>query len=99
MTNSALPDSSLPDSSFGHGNCFFVCGGGVRSGMTGEYLEEELASVNQVLYDPTKQPNEAGGGYDFREIYQDLVENHLDLSAAPIFPESFNNTGGIDLIM
>jgi uncharacterized protein (DUF1501 family) len=82
----------------GHGNCFFVCGGGVRSGMTGEYLEEELADVNQVLYDPTKQPNEPGGGYDFREIYKDLLENHLELSSTPIFPESFNNTGNINLI-
>ncbi len=92
----ARPEENGTD--HGHGNCFFVCGGGVQSGMTGQYLEEELADVSQVLYDPTKQPNEAGGGYDFREIYKDLVENHLELSADPIFPEAFNDTGAINLI-
>ncbi|MEE8103898.1 MAG: DUF1501 domain-containing protein [Planctomycetota bacterium] len=83
----------------GHGNCFMVVGGNVNGGLSGLYQESEIADVNQVVYDPTKAPNEAGGGYDFREIYADIIGSHLNLNPANVFPETYNNTGSLNLFV
>jgi len=81
----------------GHGNCFMVMGGRVNGRVSGLYQESEIADVNQVVYDPTKAPDEAGGGYDFREIYADIVDSHLNLDPDDVFPETYNNTGSLNL--
>jgi uncharacterized protein (DUF1501 family) len=71
----------------GHGNCFLVAGGGVRGGLlTGELTAGDL---NEDFPD---------FDYDFREIHSDLVENHLGVPAAPLFPETFTSTGDINLV-
>ncbi|MDH3591268.1 MAG: DUF1501 domain-containing protein [Planctomycetota bacterium] len=71
----------------GHGNAFLVAGGGVDGGkITGDLNEADL-NVNQPDF-----------GYDFRELYADVVDNHLGLASSPIFPEAFQNTGDIRLL-
>ena len=71
----------------GHGNAWLVAGGGMNgSGIIGELSEADL---NQ------NQPDYA---YDFREVYADLIENHLGASATPIFPETYTTTGDVNLI-
>ena len=71
----------------GHGNAFLVAGGGVDGGkITGDLTEEDL-NRNQPEF-----------GYDFRELYADVVDNHLGLNSAPIFPETYQNTSEIRLI-
>ncbi len=71
----------------GHGNAFMVMGGGVDGGkITGDMNEEDL-NRNQPAF-----------GYDFRELYADVIDNHLGLASAPIFPESYQNTGDIRLL-
>jgi len=72
----------------GHGNAFLVLGGAVRGGaITGTVLDSDIGDRLQLGYD-----------YDFREIYADLVSNHLGLGAAPLFPEPFVRTGDITLV-
>jgi len=70
----------------GHGNAFLVFGGRVHGGVTGDLVESDLTM---------DEPNFA---YDFRELYADLVETHLGVPSAPLFPEPFTRTGDVDLV-
>ncbi|MHC4342163.1 MAG: DUF1501 domain-containing protein [Planctomycetota bacterium] len=71
----------------GHGNAFLLAGGPV-AGMqiTGDLSEADL-NLNQPDY-----------SYDFREIYADLITNHIGVPATPIFPETYPSTGDIQLV-
>jgi len=70
----------------GMGNCFFVTGGTTgRSAITGDLVDADLLE---------RQP---GYSYDFRELYSDLIENHIGAAAAPIFPEPYQTTGDISV--
>ncbi|MHC4547875.1 MAG: DUF1501 domain-containing protein [Planctomycetota bacterium] len=70
----------------GHGNAFLLVGGAVRGGMTGTLTEADLLADQPAMR------------YDFREIYSHLIERHLLLDPAPVFPEAFPATGELDLI-
>jgi len=71
----------------GHGNCFLIAGGAVgTAAVTGELTEADLN---------LEYPDFA---YDFREIYADIVTNHIGVDAGPLFPESFTTTGDINLV-
>mgnify|MGYP002623116036 FL=1 len=71
----------------GHGNAFFVAGGGVSGGaFTGDLVEADL------------EGNQPDFSYDFREVYADLVENHLGVPPDPLFPETYPRTGDIRLL-
>ncbi|MDH3591051.1 MAG: DUF1501 domain-containing protein [Planctomycetota bacterium] len=71
----------------GHGNAFLVAGGPVDGGKITGTLSEADLNVNQPDF-----------SYDFREVYADLIENHIGVSAVPIFPESFAKSGDINLV-
>jgi len=71
----------------GAANAFIVLGGAVRGGMTGELTEADLL---------TDQPQMR---YDFRELHAQLIERHLGLDPAPVFPEPFQTTGELDLVV
>jgi uncharacterized protein (DUF1501 family) len=66
----------------GHGNCFLVAGGDVRgrfdagSGMTGALTDPDIADGDTVPFQ-----------YDFRDLYGAIVQNHLGVSPAPLFPD------------
>lgn len=70
----------------GHGNCFFVIGGGVRGGMYGPDLTNEDLDENYLGYE-----------VDFRDVYRAVLENHLGVSSAPIFPEGQPVSTPLDL--
>jgi uncharacterized protein (DUF1501 family) len=70
----------------GAANAFMVAGGAVNGGMTGELTESDLL---------TDQPQMR---YDFRELHSHLIERHLGLDPAPVFPEPFQTTGELDLV-
>jgi hypothetical protein len=36
---------------------------------------------------------------DFREVHAQLIERHLGLDPAPVFPEPFQTTGELDLVV
>lgn len=62
----------------GHGNCFLVLGGGINGGTHGPAL---VPSDLQSEY-PTY-------AVDFRDVYRDVLENHLGVpDADPVFPEA-----------
>ena len=71
----------------GAANAFLVMGGAIRGGMTGELTESDLL---------TDQPQMR---YDFRELHSHLLEHHLALDPAPVFPEPFQATGELDLVV
>jgi uncharacterized protein (DUF1501 family) len=71
----------------GAGNAFLVLGGATKGGMTGELTEADLL---------TEQP---AMRYDFRELHAQLIERHLGLDPAPVFPEPFQTTGELDLVV
>jgi uncharacterized protein (DUF1501 family) len=68
------------------GSVAMVLGGGISGGMKGPDLVTNDLSGEAVPY-----------GVDFRDIYRDVIENHLGASATPVFPESqtFNTALGI----
>jgi len=77
----------------GHGNCVLVAGGNVKgkfqtgSGMTGDILESELAvAAGQPI---SANPRTLPFQYDFRDLYTNIMENHLGVSsvASNIFPD------------
>jgi len=78
----------------GHGNPFLVMGGNVKGrldagGMTGELLETHIDSESTVPF-----------GLDFRDLYGNVIQNHLGVAPGPLFPDAgytpaFND---IDLI-
>ncbi len=37
--------------------------------------------------------------YDFRELHAQLIERHLGLDPAPVFPEPFQTTGELDVVV
>jgi len=71
----------------GHGNAWLVLGGPVDGGR----ITGDLTSADLLL-------NEPAHAFDFREVYSDLVGNHLGIDPTPLFPESFVDTGSVDLI-
>lgn len=54
--------------------------------MTGDLTEADLLEEQPPMR------------YDFREIYGHIVERHLDLDPAPLFPEPFARTGELLLV-
>jgi len=60
----------------GWGNCFMVAGGDVKSGMTGDVTNSDLADNNQLPF-----------RYDFRDLYGDILQSHLGLDPTPLFPD------------
>ncbi len=71
----------------GYGNAFLVMGGAVRGArMTGTLTDADLGDESAPF------------AYDFREIYAHVLERHLGLDAAPVFPEPFQRSGEITLV-
>ena len=78
----------------GHGSCFCVLGGRVKGknvagGFTGEIVEADIATNNTLPFE-----------HDFRDLYGNVVQNHLGVNPAPLFPDpdytaAFND---IDLV-
>lgn len=66
----------------GHGNAFLVAGGRVKgrfdpgSGLTGDVTNSDIADNNTMPF-----------GFDFRDVYGDVIRNHLGLDPAPLFPD------------
>jgi uncharacterized protein (DUF1501 family) len=60
----------------GHGNCFLVVGGGVNGGMYGPDLVEADLNLEYPSY-----------AVDFRDIYKEVVSDHLGADPSPVFPE------------
>jgi len=66
----------------GHGNSFLVAGGRVKgrfeagSGLTGDVTESDIADNATMPF-----------GFDFRDVYGDIVTSHLGLDPAPLFPD------------
>ena len=71
----------------GAGNAFLVLGGATRGGMTGELTETDLLADQPAMR------------YDFRDLHSHLLERHLGLDPAPVFPEPFQVTGELDLVV
>lgn len=62
----------------GHGNMFFALGGPVQGGLYGPDLTNfEIEQNRQLGYD-----------VDFRDIYREVLDRHLQVNPAPIFPET-----------
>ena len=64
----------------GHGSCFLVMGGRVKGrnvagGFTGDIVESELLG-NTLPFE-----------HDFRDLYGNVIQNHLGVSPAPLFPD------------
>ncbi|MHC4931159.1 MAG: DUF1501 domain-containing protein [Planctomycetota bacterium] len=73
----------------GWGNAFLVCGGNVKGkAMTGDIVNDDLLG-NYLPF-----------GYDFRDIYSNIVESHIGVNPAPLFPDPgyTRSTSDIDLI-
>jgi len=78
----------------GHGSCFLVMGGRVKGklvagGFTGEIVESDIATNSTLPFE-----------HDFRDLYGNVIANHLGVSPNPLFPDpdyvaSFND---IDLV-
>jgi len=78
----------------GHGNPFLVMGGRVKGkndagGFTGALVESDIASASTIPFE-----------HDFRDLYGNVIQNHLGLNPALLFPDpdytpAFND---IDLI-
>ncbi|NJN14694.1 MAG: DUF1501 domain-containing protein [Planctomycetes bacterium] len=65
----------------GAGNPFLVLGGRVKGqstagGFTGDFVDTDLATASVVPF-----------RYDFRDVYANIVQSHLGLSPAPLFPD------------
>ena len=71
----------------GAANAFMVLGGQVKGGMTGELTEPDLLTDQPQMH------------YDFRELHSHLLERHLALDPTPVFPEPFQTTGDLDLVV
>jgi uncharacterized protein (DUF1501 family) len=61
----------------GHGNVFLVIGGAVRGGVYGPALAEPDLTGEYPGYD-----------VDFRDVYRDVLRDHLDVDPSPVFPEA-----------
>ena len=71
-------ENSSAGTDHGHGNNHFVLGGGVTGGLYGpDISEDDIALTNWMSYD-----------VDFRDIYRDIVTNHLGANGNGIFPET-----------
>jgi uncharacterized protein (DUF1501 family) len=78
----------------GHGSCFCVMGGRVKGknvagGFTGEIVEADIATNNTLPFE-----------HDFRDLYGNVIQNHLGVNPSPLFPDpdytpAFND---IDLV-
>ncbi|MHC4849254.1 MAG: DUF1501 domain-containing protein, partial [Planctomycetota bacterium] len=65
----------------GHGSCFLVMGGlvkgkNVAGGFTGDIVEADIATNNTLPFE-----------HDFRDLYGNVIQNHLGVSPAPLFPD------------
>ena len=67
-------------------SCSFVLGGGIAGGMKGPDIVASDLTPADVPY-----------AVDFRDVYRDVIENHLGSSAVPVLPEAqtFNTALGI----
>lgn len=59
------------------GSCAFVLGGQLNGGVKGPDLASGDLTGDAVPY-----------AVDFRDLYRDVIENHLGGSATPVFPET-----------
>ena len=66
---------------------FIVMGGGVNAGVYGRDLTTADLEENWLTYD-----------VDFRDIYRDIVENHLNHDASPVFPEAQPTSQDLGLV-
>ena len=77
--------------SFGcdHGGAapFLVMGGGVNGGVYGRDVTTADMDEEYLTYD-----------VDFRDIYRDIVENHLGNDASPVFPEAQPTSHDLGLV-
>ena len=82
---------NFENGSFGtdHGGAapFVVMGGDVNGGIYGRDLTTADLDQNWLTYD-----------VDFRDIYRDIIENHLGADAAQVFPEEQPSTQNLGLI-
>jgi uncharacterized protein (DUF1501 family) len=61
----------------GHGNCVIVVGGPVNGGFHGDPVLDADIDAEFLPYTT-----------DFRDIYTNIVQDHLGSAAAPLFPET-----------
>lgn len=61
----------------GHGSCTMVVGGPVNGGIHGDGLVDADLNAEYLPYST-----------DFRDVYRNLIQDHLGNSAAPLFPET-----------
>jgi uncharacterized protein (DUF1501 family) len=76
----------------GHANAFLVAGGGVKgraagAGMTGEISESDLAQNSNLPY-----------SIDFRDIYGNIVADHLGLDPAGLFPDPGYSPSTVEVV-
>jgi uncharacterized protein (DUF1501 family) len=61
----------------GHGNCVIVLGGPVNGGMHGTPVTTADLNLEHLPYTT-----------DFRDVYRNIVQQHMGNDPAPVFPES-----------
>ena len=61
----------------GHGNCQLVVGANVNGGMYGPDLTNADLDLEYLDY-----------AVDFRDVYRNLIQDHLGFDPTPIFTES-----------
>ncbi|MDH3593087.1 MAG: DUF1501 domain-containing protein, partial [Planctomycetota bacterium] len=78
----------------GNGGAFMVMGGAVKGkdtagGMTGALVEADIADANTLPF-----------RYDFRDVYSNVITNHLGVDPTPLFPDPDYTpaVGDLDLI-
>ena len=73
----------------GHGNVFFAMGGRVKNGVTGDVTSSDLQEATLPFE------------HDFRDVYANIIENHLGVNPVPLFPDPDYTPvtdGSIDLV-
>ncbi|MDH3591819.1 MAG: DUF1501 domain-containing protein, partial [Planctomycetota bacterium] len=60
----------------GHGNAFLVMGGRVRRGLSAEITESDIDTENHVPFQ-----------VDFRDVYSEIILEHLGIDPAGMFPD------------
>ncbi len=71
----------------GHGNCFIVVGGAVNGGVYGPDITDEDLEGEYLGYK-----------VDFRDIYREILTDHIGVSPGPVFPETQETNVTLGLI-
>jgi uncharacterized protein (DUF1501 family) len=71
----------------GHGNCVIVLGGPVIGGIHGTPVVDADMDLEHMPYST-----------DFRDIYRNIIQNHLGNNPAPLFPETQPITNAVNVV-